>query len=161
MLNQFEFVGEAPAEVELVNSASVVGADLLNDKALVVLVERDALDQTVYLLAFRVEIKTAFFVEEGLLPTSCSIGEFLGKHYELGRPWRRHIEVLLVFNLIVFRAGVGVAFFLFIVVALVSSYHDILPLASLVLVELHTETLDLARRVEVDPEVLVVENGLN
>lgn len=51
MLNQFELVREPTAHSQLVDTACVLRADLIDDQSVVVLVQGDSAHETVYLLA--------------------------------------------------------------------------------------------------------------
>lgn len=77
MFAQFKRVGKPPPHQQSVLTARVVGTDLLDDEALVVLIERDPLDETVHLFAFWVEVDLTFLIEESLATALCSVVKFL------------------------------------------------------------------------------------
>ena len=162
MLNKFELVRKTAAYNKLVIAACVLTANFIDDQSAVVLEERDSANQTVGLLALGVVVDLAHLVENGLLAILAAVHKFVFVHHQFGRPWRRHVQnLLLVIFLIVIVLLRPVTVVIITAVLFLGLDHDEFPVAVRVFLKIHVHVANVAAGVQVDPEVLVVEGGLN
>lgn len=83
VLDQFEFVGEAASNHQLVLAARVVRTDFFRDQPLVVLVQGDTFHKTVNLLALGEDLDLALSVVGSLLTIGAHIVELVFVDEEL------------------------------------------------------------------------------
>jgi hypothetical protein len=161
MFNQFELIGEPASDEEFVNPIGIVTTDFFCDQPLVVFVKCDALHYSVNLGAFREKVHPAFLVEHSLDTLGYLKVVLVFVNEKLGAPRGRHVEhFFFVLNFLVLVTGASVfAFTVFF--GFVLFYHDVLPFTSDILLEVKVDSFDFPVWLQINPEVLVVEYGLD
>jgi len=161
VLYQFELIREPASDKQFVDSVSIVASNFLCNKPLVVLIQGYTLYYAVNLGTIREKVNSAFLVEHSLdaFRDLEIIPVFIYK--KLGAPRGRHVKhffFIRVFFVLVAGASV-LAFGIFI--GFVFFNHHILPFSSSIFLEVKVNSFNISVRFKVDPEVLMVKDGLN
>jgi hypothetical protein len=165
VLNQLELVREPPPQDQLISSIGIETSYFASHQSLVVFKDCNPLNHSIYLTAVRIEIDFAELVKDCFLSIWAEIQELVLVDKELWGPGWRHIEHFFIFFRSVFILFLLFMTFiaLFILSALFLSLlnHHVLPFTCLVVSKVKVDFIKGSSYIEIDPEVLMIEDGFH